>query len=910
MRMLSVRSTFIVGLVLLLASLAPVATGFAAEPPVASASPAPPALWHDYDPHAGDFKEQIVRLETQNGVLQRDSYISAYVLGEEIRVYCRYSVKAGAKQAPGLLNVHGWMGAPAADRAYVDAGWAVMAHDYCGRTGDRPHFTKYPETLRHGNMDAKVAGPVRSKQLDGQFITDPRQTSDYLWYAIQRRVLSYLERQPEVDPSRLAATGYSYGGTLMWNLATDPRLKAVVAYFGIGYNDYYRDKQVWLYQVPYVEPPKSPGEKILLASVAPEAHVPYITAPVLFLNGSNDHHGGHERGLESFKKFPQGVPWSFAIQARGHHDTDKIGHDAKLWLDKHVLGRDVRWPEQPKSAIRLARDGVPELIVSPAEPDTVRKIEIYYALKNPVSFNRAWRDAAAVRDGENWIGKLPVLDVNDYLFAFANVTYDSTIVRSTEFNAVIPAKLGPAKATDVPSADLSGGGYSAWSNVAPIEGPGGVQGFRPTDNARGSSTDQLHDPKWKAPPKSRLTFRFYCTEPQTVIVTAGDYFHAELEIGASDQWQQTTIAAERLLNRFDKKPLRDWSEATRLHLAPKAGADLTKVLFADFRWTDLASQKPRVDADDQAATESAQKRDAMLDTLVRIIAPAVARKDTTHPIFHGCYDWHSAVHGHWAVLRVARVTGGHRESAQAIVGALHPDKLQLVANELRANPKFEMPYGRAWLLRLAIEYESWSKQNRESNVEQLRPLADETAKSLVEYYRARVPSPESREYANDAWALVQLYDYFNQCGERESRMSVERLIASHFVQADASITFAQDHASPDFFSRYGNWSYLIAKTQSTPMVDQFLRQHPLEDEALRPVDPLLRPAHHLGVNWSRAWALRALARQCGDADQRRRLEAAYARHVETGWQHHQKYAGNYDAYDHWVPQFAVYALTE
>ena len=105
----------------------------------------------------------------------------------------------------------------------------------------------------------------------------------------------------------------------MWNLAIDPRVKAVAAYFGIGYNDYYRDKQVWLYSVPYIEPPKSPGEEIILASIAPESHVPFITAATLFLNGSNDHHGGHERGLESFKKFPKNVPWSFAIQARGHH---------------------------------------------------------------------------------------------------------------------------------------------------------------------------------------------------------------------------------------------------------------------------------------------------------------------------------------------------------------------------------------------------------------------------------------------------------------------------------------------------------------------------------------------------------------------------------------------------------------
>ena len=550
----------------------------------AESLPTPAALWNDYDPNQGDFKEEIVKHETRDGILNRESYISAYVLGEEIRVYCRYSVKTGATKAPGLLVVHGWMGAAQPDRKFVDDGWAVMAHDYCGKTGSRAHFTRYPEKLRHGNMDRTVAGPVRAKDLDGKLITDPKQTSDYLWYAIQRRVLSYLELQKEVDRMRLGATGYSYGGTLMWNLATDPRVKAVAAYFGIGYNDYYRDKQVWLYNVPYVEPPKSSGEKIILASIAPEAHVPYITAATLFLNGSNDHHGGHERGLESFKSFPKDVPWSFASQARGHHDTEKIGHNTMLWMKKHVLGIELAWPAHPRSEIRLDNDGVPELVVTPASGDTVRKVEMYYALKNPCSYARSWRDTPSVLRGRQWVGKMPVLNVDDYVFGYANITYDTTIVRSTDFNAAIPAKLGRARATDQPSDDISEGGYSAWSNIAELEGPQGLKAFRSTNNGRGSATEQLHDPKWQAPANSRLRFKFYCTEPQTVVLTAADYNAVELEIAASDQWQETTIAPERLINRFNQKPMANWSSVGKIHFLPKEGSDLTKVIFADFRW--------------------------------------------------------------------------------------------------------------------------------------------------------------------------------------------------------------------------------------------------------------------------------------------------------------------------------------
>ncbi len=546
----------------------------------------PTQVWADYDPDKGDFNEKIVNQVTRDGVLYRDSYISAYVLGEEVRVYCRYSVKVGATRAPGLLNVHGWMGAPGTNKVFIDDGWAVLAHDYCGRTGNRKEYTKYPERLRHGNMDQKVAGPIRTRTYDRKPITDPKQTSDYLWYAIERRALSYLEQQKEVDKTRLGASGFSYGGTIMWHLATDPRVKAVVAYFGIGYIDYYRDKHVWMYNTPYIEPPKTSGEKIYLAGIAPETHVPRISAATLWLNGSNDHHGGHERGLESFKRFKPGVPWAFAVQARAHHNTEKIGQNCKLWLDRHVRGRDVFWPAQPKSEIRLDAEGIPELVVTPTSAGRVKTVEMYYALKSPCSFTRSWRDTPCTRKDGAWVGKMPVMNVDDYVFGYANVTYDTTVVVSTGFNAAIPSKLGPAKATDTRSDVIANArdGMNLWTHVVEVEGVGGIRGFRATNNRRGTGTEQLNDPKWRAPAGGQLAFKFYCTEPQTLILTAANHNEGKIAITASDEWQEMVVPAGRLLNRFNKQPLKDWSKVGVIHFKPAPGSDLTKVIFAEFKW--------------------------------------------------------------------------------------------------------------------------------------------------------------------------------------------------------------------------------------------------------------------------------------------------------------------------------------
>jgi dienelactone hydrolase len=551
-------------------------------PEMVVASPA--NLWKDFDPDAGEFKEEVVHEETKDGVYFRDSYISAYHAGEEIRVYCKYAVKVDAKHVPGLMNVHGWMGRPSIDMDYVNNGWAVMSHDYCGKTGDRSQFTKYPDKLRYGNMDAKVGYRIKSKLPDGSFITDPKQTDDYLWYVVQRRVLSYLLKQKEVDANRIGAKGYSYGGTLMWNLATDHRVKAVSAYFGIGWLEYYRSRNVWMYDPTKADPEPTSGEKLYLSTIAPQAHAPHITAASLWLNGTNDHHGGHERGEQTFKSFKSGIPWSFAHQPRGHHDTQDIGQNTRLWLEKHVLGKDTFWPGQANSKMVIGPNGVPELHISPADPEKVMELKMFYALKNPVSFGRAWRDVIEpTRQGNTWIGKMPVMNVDDYVFGFSNIKYDNTIVRSSPFTAAIPSKLGKAVATDKPSTILSEG-TGAWLNVGPVQGKGGVTGFRVLSR-RGSKNEQFSDPKWKAPAGAKLHFRFYCTQPQTITMVINDRNESVITIPASDDdWQIVTLSADRFVDQRSKQKMKDWSETNSIALKPTAGSDITKIVFADFKW--------------------------------------------------------------------------------------------------------------------------------------------------------------------------------------------------------------------------------------------------------------------------------------------------------------------------------------
>lgn len=309
-----------------------------------------------------------------------------------------------------------------------------------------------------------------------------------------------------------------------------------------------------------------------------------------------------------------------------------------------------------------------------------------------------------------------------------------------------------------------------------------------------------------------------------------------------------------------------------------------------------------------SAATAVPNQTAMLNELARTIYDAVRRSDTQHPVFHGCLDWHSAVHGHWALLRVAAITGRHDGKARWVVAALDPQRLAAEADYLRRNPQVEMPYGRAWFLRLAIEYESRPHAADQAGAKALANMADQVASSLWRFCKSRPQSPDTHEYDSDAWALVQLHDFYNHRQNNARRQAVDARIENLFAAANSPIRFADDHGRPEFFSPFGGWAYLLAKTQPTGAVRRFWRSHLPTDDELRPVQ--VRNANSLGTNWSRAWALRAVSRHLADPAERSRIDSAYRKHVAAGMATHANRKDDYSAYGHWAPQFAVYAITE
>jgi len=565
----------------------------------------PAQVWAGYDPRTEPLEVEVLRQWSEAGSRFREVYFTGKrVAGQPVRVYAIYAAPEGSRKLPGILHVHGggqtvnleWL------RFWVKRGYAALSFDWCGAWPGRDTYTLWGP-LKHANH--QEAG-------DRLCAADPdvRASSWYEWAAVTRRALTYLEQQPEVDPQRLGAFGVSMGGTIMWYLAgMDERVKAGCAIYGVGWDTYRHEPK---YAAGLA--PRQPDESVRRwrAGMAAEAYAPYVKCPMLFMSATNDQHGDMDRAYDTLGSMPKGVPRRQAFTPRfRHHIGAAFAEDLPLWMDTW-LRHGRRWPQTPATKVRIGKDGVPELRVVPDASQGIGRVEVYYAIGNPWAVNRYWRSSQSRRQGKAWVAELPVMDTEQYLFAFANLHYSAGICLSSRLEAVIPARLGPAKATARPSPVIYDGshGVGGWVThspstdpippirvpLEPARGPGGKSGF--TVYTRCSPlTHQVGDPKWRGPRGASLAFEMVTREPQEFVVAVHEReflpdakeYDAKVTVEGMEEWQPVILRADDFQSARDGTPLANWDDVVMLELkCPEGGWKDQKIVFTGFRWLEEA----------------------------------------------------------------------------------------------------------------------------------------------------------------------------------------------------------------------------------------------------------------------------------------------------------------------------------
>ncbi|MBX0323558.1 DUF2891 domain-containing protein [Halomicroarcula sp. F13] len=288
-----------------------------------------------------------------------------------------------------------------------------------------------------------------------------------------------------------------------------------------------------------------------------------------------------------------------------------------------------------------------------------------------------------------------------------------------------------------------------------------------------------------------------------------------------------------------------------------------------------------------------------------------------HPTFHGCYDWHSAVHSHWTLVRQLRVFDDHPVAGDIVATLderLTPENVAAEVDHLEANPGFEQPYGWAWLLRLAAELELSTHDRAADWRAALRPL-EELVVDLTHREYLPVERPiRVGTHGNTAFALSAFLDYARVTGDDDLADSVATTARQCF-RDDREYPLAYEPLGWDFVSPALTEADLLRRVldgdEFADWFDRFLPGLASDPDGVLP-DPVGieeedgLSLHLVGLNLSRAWCLAGVAETLEDHPAADTLSQRAARHAESGIG--RAFTDDY-AGAHWLSSFVLYLLT-
>ncbi len=294
------------------------------------------------------------------------------------------------------------------------------------------------------------------------------------------------------------------------------------------------------------------------------------------------------------------------------------------------------------------------------------------------------------------------------------------------------------------------------------------------------------------------------------------------------------------------------------------------------------------------------------------------------PAFFGCYDWHSAVHGHWLLarlLRTAQVGATDDWPARARTALDRSLTDEHIAAEVRylegeGRASWERPYGLAWLLQLGAELHGWDDTDARRWARALEPLEDAVAARMASWLPKLSHPNRTGEHSQTAFALGMCLDWARDRG-RDEFLELCRERARTFHLADRGWPLAFEPSGQDFLSPGLATADLMRRVlppaEFSAWLGRALPDLPLDGEpSFLPVAVVTdkadgKLAHLDGLNLSRAWMLEGIVAGLPDGDPRRRaLSSCAERHRRAGLA---AVTGEHYEGGHWLGSFAVYLVT-
>ena len=390
--------------------------------------------------------------------------------GHLIKILISYKIQEDkiGTGVPLIIANHGWTASstPRVDSIHSNTNhflnlYAVLAYDWAGDINgnltDTDTHTIYPPELDRLNFQVNPAGDTVN-QASVQTLDDIREMDMYYWQAMPRKVIAYAHDNfiGDINPNKIGFFGYSWGSTIGWTVATDPRIKAFVGWFGAGYRHWF-DGQPLLDEL---DTNFTAGNNLYISTLEPQSHAKKVQCPTFWINGSNDNHG-NPRGLNNIKSVPNNNGWWLFYDSTGeigHGQNNKSDIDDvdKYFFNTHLLQNQLKWYKVPLIEPSLVSTGLntgyPQVKIIPDEPDDVSDVYVYFTSENEVDSdyrNWEWTKVTATNDGSgHFFAETPVNKIDKYVSAYARIVYTNGTQLSTDITHNIPQELGNAVSID------------------------------------------------------------------------------------------------------------------------------------------------------------------------------------------------------------------------------------------------------------------------------------------------------------------------------------------------------------------------------------------------------------------------------------------------------------------------------
>jgi hypothetical protein len=285
-----------------------------------------------------------------------------------------------------------------------------------------------------------------------------------------------------------------------------------------------------------------------------------------------------------------------------------------------------------------------------------------------------------------------------------------------------------------------------------------------------------------------------------------------------------------------------------------------------------------------------------------------------HPTFYGCFDWHSAVHGHWSMVSLLRQFPELDKRTEMQEWLLQSISKENILKEIeyfhgKYNTSYERTYGWAWLLKLAEELNQWDSEVAQELEANLQPLTDLIVNKYLEFLPKLNYPIRVGEHPNTAFGLSFAYDYAVTVGHSELKALTEKR-AKDFYSNDSNCPITWEPSGFDFLSpcleEAALMKRVLSKDEFKVWANDFmpqLRDKSFTIETGKVSDRKDGKLVHLdGVNFSRAWSLNYIAK---DLPEYAHLKNIANQHINYSLP---SIVG--DSYEggHWLGSFAIYAL--